>query len=179
MLGEIAKGKDPKTGKRINTQQDITLRAVTEKYLEVRKLRAATQKNYRSSIYLHLNDWLDRPINSITKDMVEQRHHDLTVARNRQGMPAYGRANSALKRLGTIISFAMDRYGTDDEPLIRTNPVTRISRNRAWHRLNARQTIIPEQKLKIWYRAVYTLQNDVARDFRCDSTINSRISDLH
>ena len=80
LLGDIAKGRDPKTGKRINALHNITLREVTEKYLEVRKLRAATQKNYRSSIYLHLKDWLDLPMNSITKDMVEQRHQDLTVA---------------------------------------------------------------------------------------------------
>ena len=85
MLGEIAKGNDPKTGKRINTLNDITLREVVQKYLEVKPLRAATQKNYRSSIYLHFSDWLDMPITSITKDMVEQRHHDLTISPNRTG----------------------------------------------------------------------------------------------
>ncbi len=165
ILGEITKGNDPRTGKRINTRKDVTLREVTQKYLEVRNLRPATQKNYRSSIYVHLHDWLDLPVNSITKDMVEQRHQELTIKPNRQGRPAYGRSNCALKRLGTIISFAMDRYGNEDEPLIKTNPVCRLSRNRSWHRLSPRQNIIPEQKLKLWYRAVLTLQNEVARDF--------------
>ncbi len=104
ILGEIIKGNDPKTGKRINTRKDVTLREVTHKYLEVRSLRPATQKNYRSSIYTHLNDWLDLPINSITKDMVEQRHQELTIKPNRQGRPVYGRSNCALKRLGTIMT---------------------------------------------------------------------------
>ena len=61
MLGEIAKGNDPRTGKRINGRNDITLPEVVEKYLEVKPLGPATQKNYRSSIYLHCSDWLDIP----------------------------------------------------------------------------------------------------------------------
>jgi len=165
MLAEIAKGNDPRTGKRINTLNDITLREAVQKYLEVKPLRPATQKNYRSSIYLHFNDWLDKPIISITKDMVEQRHHDLTIMPTKQGTPGHGRANSALKRLGTVLTFASDRFGTDDEPLIKTNPVSRLSRNRAWHRLNPRQGMIPDNKLKLWYGAVGTLQNEVTRDF--------------
>jgi hypothetical protein len=35
MLGDIAKGNDPKTGKRINTLCDITLREVLQKFLEI------------------------------------------------------------------------------------------------------------------------------------------------
>jgi hypothetical protein len=51
MLGEIAKGNDPKTGKRINTAKDTTLREAVYLYLEVKTLRPAPQKNYRSSIF--------------------------------------------------------------------------------------------------------------------------------
>jgi hypothetical protein len=36
MLGEIAQGKDPKTGKRISTLSDITLREVLQKFLEIK-----------------------------------------------------------------------------------------------------------------------------------------------
>jgi Integrase len=97
--------------------------------------------------------------------MVEQRHHDLTVSPNRLGTPGHGRANTALKKLSALINFASDRYGTDDEPLIKTNPVSRISRNRSWHRINPRRRIIADHKLKDWYQAVGTLQNEVARDF--------------
>ncbi len=165
MLGEIAKGNDPRTGKRINGRNDITLREVVEKYLEVKPLRPATQKNYRSSIYLHCSDWLDIPITTITKDMVEQRHHDLTIMPNKRGTPGHGRANSALKRLGTVLTFGSDRFGTDDEPLLKTNPVSRLSRNRSWHRINPRQGIIPDHKLKLWYRAVGTLQSEVSQDY--------------
>jgi integrase len=110
-------------------------------------------------------DWLDHPITSITKDMVEQRHHELTVCPNRLGTSGHGRANNALKKLSALINFASDRYGTEEEPLIKTNPVSRLSRNRSWHRICPRQGIIPDHKLKDWYRSVGTLQHEVARDF--------------
>jgi len=165
MLGEIAKGNDPRTGKRINTLIDITLREVLHKFLETKPIREATKLNYISAINCHFRDWLDKPITSITKDMVEQRHHDLTVAPNRLGTSGHGRSNNALKKLSALINFAADRYGTDDEPLIKSNPVSRISKNRSWHRIHPRQGIIPDHKLKIWYTAVSTLQHEVARDF--------------
>jgi integrase len=165
MLGEIAKGNDPKSGKRINTLNDITLREVLQKFLETKPLRKDTQRNYHYAVNRHFNDWLDIPIASITKDMVEQRHHELTVSPNRLGTSGHGRANNALKKLSALINFAADRYGTEDEPLIKTNPVSRLSRNRSWHRIYPRQGIIPDHKLKDWYRAVGTLQHQVARDF--------------
>lgn len=82
MLSEVAKGIDPRNGKRINTLSDITLREVLEKYLEVKSLRKSTKRNYQYGINRHLKDWLDKPITSITKDMVEARHRELTVSPN-------------------------------------------------------------------------------------------------
>lgn len=165
MLGDIAKGNDPKTGKRINTLKDITLREVLQKFLDIRPIREQTQRNYYFAINRHFNDWLDMPITSITKDMVEQRHHDLTVSPNRLGTSGHGRANNALKKLSALINFASDRFGTEEEPLIRTNPVSRLSRNRSWHRIYPRQGILSDSKLRIWYRALHSLQHEVARDF--------------
>jgi integrase len=165
MLGDIAKGNDPKTGKRINNRGDITLRQVLQKFLEIKPIRKDTKLNYHYAINKHLNDWLDLPINSITKDMVEQRHQQLTVAPNRLGTSGRGRANNALKKLSALINFANDRFCTDDEPLVKINPVTRLTLNRSWHRIYPRQGIIADSRLSDWYRAVRTLQNEVARDF--------------
>ncbi|MBX9771023.1 MAG: integrase family protein [Candidatus Obscuribacterales bacterium] len=165
MLGDAAKGRDPKTGKRINPNHDVTLREVLQKYLEVKPIRKATQRNYHYAVNKHFNDWLDNPIKSITSDMAEQRHRDLTDSPNRLGTSGHGRANNALKKLRALINFANDRYGTEEEPLFKKNPVDRLSKERRWHKIYPRQNIIPDHKLKVWYRAVYTLQNEVARDF--------------
>ena len=130
MLGNIARGCDPRSGKRINTDKDITLQEVLQKFLDVRILRTDTQRNYHFAINRHFN-WLDMPVISITKDMVEKRHHDLTITPNRLGTSGHGRANNALKKLSTLINFAADRFGTEDEPLIKVNPVSRLSKNRS------------------------------------------------
>jgi Arm DNA-binding domain len=65
MLGDIAKGNDPKTGKRINTLNDITLREVLQKFLEIKPIRKDTQRNYHFAINRHFNDWLDMPITGV------------------------------------------------------------------------------------------------------------------
>jgi integrase len=165
MLAEMVRGNDPKTGKRINPNNSITLSQALEKFLAVRKICGTTQNNYITAINRHFRDWLDQPITSITKDMVEQRHHELTVSPNRLGTAGHGRANNALKKLSTLLNWASDRFGTEDEPLIKTNPVSRLSRNRAWHKIRPRQRIIADDKLRDWYRAVTSLRHEVARDF--------------
>jgi hypothetical protein len=38
MLGDIARGCDPKTGKRFNTMKDVSLREELQKFLEVNRL---------------------------------------------------------------------------------------------------------------------------------------------
>lgn len=165
MLGSYAGGKDPVTGKTISQFENITLREVLQKFFEVKPLRRDTLRNYYYAVNNYFKDWLDMPITSITKEMVEERHHLLTVSPNRLGTSGHGRANNALKKLSALINFASDRYGTEDEPLIKVNPVSRLSRNRAWHKIHPRQRIIPDHKLKDWYQAVVTLQHAVARDF--------------
>jgi integrase len=165
MLGDIAKGIDPKTGKRINVLSDVTLQEVLQKFLEVKNNRNDTQRNYRYLICGHLEDWLDMPITSITKDMVEQRHRELTDSPTSRGTPGHGRANNVMKCLRALINFASDRFGIEDEPLIKSNAVGRLSTNGAWHRIRPRQGIIPERKLKGWYLAVSALKYEVSRDF--------------
>ncbi len=79
MIGEIAKGHDPITGKRINDKNDVTLAEVLDRFLEKKPLRPDTKRNYFYAVNRHFKDWLDLPITSITKDMVEERHHDLLL----------------------------------------------------------------------------------------------------
>ncbi len=165
MLGDIAKGIDPTTGKRINVLGDVTLQETLQKFLEVKNIREDTQKNYRYLISGHLEDWLDMPLTSITKDMVELRHRELTEIPTRSGTPGHGRANNVMRCLRALINFASDRFGIEDEPLIKSNAVGRLSTIGAWHRIHPRQGIIPDRKLKAWYQAVSSLKYEVSRDF--------------
>lgn len=165
MLGHIEKGNDPVTGKRIQTKNDITLREVLEVFLVTKRLRKATRLSYVSLLNCHLEDWLDKPITAITKDMVERRHNELTATPSRRGTSGHGRANNVLKKLSALVNFAADRFGTDDEPLIKSNPVDRLSKDKLWNSIHSRQRIISDRELKVWYRAVCALKHQTARDF--------------
>ena len=165
MIGEMASGNDPRSGKPVGSSSGVTLREVLEKYLAVKRLRPQTQRAYRQLVGKNLCDWLDVPLTAITKDMVEVRHQELSLTPTRRGTSGHGRANNTLKALSALISFASDRYGTEGDPLIKVNPVSRLTRTNAWHTIRPRQGIIQDHKLADWYRAVATLKNDVARDF--------------
>ncbi len=65
------------------------LEEALQKFLEVKNIREDTQKNYRYLITGHLEDWLAIAITSITKDMVEQRHRELTEILTRSGTPSW------------------------------------------------------------------------------------------
>ena len=70
-LGDFARGIDPKAKKAASA----TLGDVLSDYLSARKdLRLRTRESYRATLEGHLKNWVDRPLASISRDMVE-RHH--------------------------------------------------------------------------------------------------------
>jgi integrase len=150
--------------KQQSQKQAPTLNEVFEKYLTVRTLRPQTISIYSRMVRFCFPDWLNLQITSITKDMIEERFHKISSGSSR-GTTGKCRANESMKLLSGLINFAADRYGTDDEPLIKVNPVTRLKTNRAWHHIPARQGTVPDHKLPAFYKALMTLENDTARDY--------------
>jgi integrase len=70
-LGDFARGIDPKAKRAKST----TLGGALDDYLAAMKdLRPRTRDSYRAAIDGHLGIWKDRPLSSISRDMVE-RHH--------------------------------------------------------------------------------------------------------
>jgi BMFP domain-containing protein YqiC len=70
-IGDFAKGIDPK----VKRAGSVVLSAVLDDVLAARKdLRPRTRESYRAAIEGHLKAWRDRPLSSITRDMVERRH---------------------------------------------------------------------------------------------------------
>jgi integrase len=107
----------------------------------------------------YLSDWLDRRLAEITGDMVEARHRSIRDAVAAGGRGA-GRAtaNAALQNFGSVWSFAAERHA--DLP---TNPVARLRRQ--WFQIRRRERIVRAADLPAFYRAVYSLDSPVARDY--------------
>lgn len=76
---------------------------------------------YRCTIFGAPGDWLELPIQVITKDIVEKRHKHITNQSRK------GAANSAMRILRALMTYAMAKYeDRKGNPIATFNPVTRL-----------------------------------------------------
>lgn len=104
-------------------------------------------------------DWRERPLVEITGDMVGKRH---AVLGERHGKAW---ANLSMRVLGALFNFAAVSYEVGGKALVLDNPVKRLSRTRAWFRVDRRETLIKPHQLRPWMDAVLELDNGLARDY--------------
>lgn len=158
---QIKTGIDPTAEKKRNKVQALTLEQVASAYKESRKtLKDSTREDIDKVFKQVLPDWLGRPIVGITADMVSKRHSE--HGRNR----SEAKANAAMRYLRAIFNFAIATYSTPQgEPLIKTNPVARLSETRAWFKNRRKQTVIHRTQLKPWLKTVLEYPNNNIRDY--------------
>tara|TARA_R110002126_G_scaffold273866_1_gene418516 strand:- start:39538 stop:40794 length:1257 start_codon:yes stop_codon:yes gene_type:complete len=161
MLGKIAMGIDPVAEKQTEKMRELTLNAVFNDYIHVRKsLKASTLTNYKQIINKAFLNWGNKPLLSITKDSVARHHKKLGQLHGE----AY--ANLSMRVLRALFNFAAGQYeDAEGRTLIPENPVKRLSQTRAWYRIKRRQTFIKSHELSAWYQALEQLQNKTFRDY--------------
>ena len=129
----------------IPEQKVPTLAEVLNKYIAERQIKTVTKRSYRRHMERSLPDWLDLPINRISKEMVNERYKAL-LKPTRCGTSNKASANSAMRILRTLFKFAGVSFSKVDDP-------TDTLRWR-WYRVDARQGTIPDNRLADFYRAV-------------------------
>jgi integrase len=137
----------------------VTLQMVADLFMAARPhLRAKSRENYLGFLR-HFDDWLDRPLRDITRDMVERRHKAIAaeVTARKPNNNGASSANSAMRVLRALWNFAGDRH--DDLP---PNPV-RLRKQ--WFPEPRREGHVRPDDLATFYGAVQQLPNDVARDY--------------
>lgn len=142
-------------------QSEITLKVVLEDYLKSRgeSLKESTRYIYRIVVASSLADWMDKPIESISREMVEARHREITQSGKK------GAANHVMRILRALFTYAMTTYTRfDGEKLLPENPVKRLSEVKAWNKLHRRQGVIKTHELQAWYQAVQKLHHEIGRD---------------
>ena len=153
-LGKVAAGEDPAEG-RTRSRSTPTLREAFEEYLSVgpeRKPR--TVEVYRRTVYMDLEAWLDRSLNTISRRDVEQCFNRLTSEIGWVG------ANQAVTMLGALYR----RQCVDVQGL--HNPVAqwRAAGGRL-HIQRRRRIQPPAEVLPRWDRGIEKgVRNPVARD---------------
>lgn len=130
-----------------------TLKEVWSTFKQYRHIKEKTTREYSKALKCGLGDWLDEPINSITKEMVLERHRELT-----QKSPSY--ANGIMRTLRTLLNFALEYYNV---PM--SNPVGILRAVRAWNRVDRRRTFIRPHQMQLWFETVLALENVTYRDF--------------
>ena len=161
LLGQIAKGIDPHTEKQVNKMRGISLKEVLEDYIKARKtLKPKTAHNYSLILANAFGSWCNKPITSITKDKIAQRHEVL----GKENGQAY--ANLAMRILRALFNFAASQYeDAQGRSLIAENPTKRLTQTRAWYRIKRRETYIRSHELASWHQAVQEVENTTIRDY--------------
>tara|TARA_R110002050_G_scaffold269917_2_gene412730 strand:+ start:278235 stop:279422 length:1188 start_codon:yes stop_codon:yes gene_type:complete len=160
ILGKVATGSDPIAEKKEKNVRSLSLQDTYDDYLKTRKdLKESTIHDYNRSMKWAFEDWLSRPVTNITKDMVENRHRE-------RGKKSQARANNSMRVLRAIINHARNKFeDAKGNPIILINPVERLSQNRAWFKVEKRQTLIKAHQLAPWYQATLQLNNESTRDY--------------
>ena len=169
ILNVIDKGINPNNIRGdVLTKQSITLQKVFEDYsISKHNLASSTLNNYISILDNYLNDWKKKAISEITRDMVEQRHRDITQGKGKFNESS-SRANTTMRLVRALFNYAKGQYeDSRGEPLFVHNPVDRITHNKGWNKEKIRQGVVHKYDLKKWYEGVMKLplqEDNVSRN---------------
>ncbi|WP_341325917.1 integrase family protein [Methylotuvimicrobium sp. KM2] len=147
-LSSLANGIDPVEEKRKERLSGMTLSELLESYLKNKNdLREASILDYRKKINQGFADWLDKPINTITRDMVLVKRNGFKGARDNK-----------LRVLRVLMN-----YATKTLKAIDNNPVDILTDGKLWARPKRRKRMIGSDDMKAWYEAVLGLDNEKAK----------------
>jgi integrase len=152
LLGMIARGINPNDVNKAKKVKSITLSEVYQAYLKARNsLKPRTIYDYDRFMKTYFEEWNNKPLTEITKDLIEKKHREI-------GVRSEAQANLAMRFMRAIFNFALGQYeDSSGNPIIAANPTKRLSQTRAWYRVDRRQTLIRAHDLPAWFEAVNAL----------------------
>lgn len=158
-------GIDPRDVKKQTAAMQVTLQAVCDAYVgRPGKLKASSADEMKRHVAKVFTAWKDKPIASITRDMVKERHAEL-VEKGLTGRGAPASANAAMVTLRILFNFAMDEYRrADGRAIIDHNPVGALKHH--WAKLGTRtERYIDKGKVgAVWNRLMDERATPRSRD---------------
>lgn len=174
-IGEMHQGVDPNAVKRERkaaAQRDsLTLSEGLAIYLAERELRPDTRRTYERDLRITFGDYLDRPLNQLTPDVVRNRHKDrktrdiraqakveTDLARKRiKASPA--RADGAVRALRAIVN-----YLRSERELELPDVSRRITATKGWGNVGRRKRGFVGSALTEFVAALRRLPDDLPPD---------------
>lgn len=155
---KINDGTSPNAVKRAERARAATLADVLDAYLLARPSRPNTVAAYRRAVDLRLADWCRRPFTEISRDMVRERHREISK-------DSATAANTTMRVLRALLTYAQGEYRDENGgPLLLENPVGVLSHHRAWNREQARDGAVQAHQLRDWWQATAELE-ETPRDY--------------
>lgn len=140
----------------IDDPRTATVRYTLEDYLAKKNLRPQSANLYREDVQRDLADWLDKPLHSITRKMVSDRHHQIS-----QRSPS--KADAVFRAFRALFNFAKAQYrDARDKPLYPDNPASVLSDSKQWNNVKRKKTYVDE--IRQWLQEIEALQ-PVHRDY--------------
>ena len=154
VLAAMARGENPVAEAKAARSGVPSVKQAFANFFEGKpNLAEVTVSNYSRTPTRYLKDWLNKPLDEITKEMVMARHRKIS---DEFGPPT---ANNVFRHFRSVYNFAASLH--DDLP---PNPVHVLSRTRSWAKEKRRRTIVAAHQLPAWWRVVHNETFD-ARDF--------------
>ncbi len=151
----MAQNINPNKEQLENEGNNTTLKAILENYLSTRKnLKDSTKREYDYHINKYVADWLKKPMTEISKQMILDRHALIGKNNGKQV------ANCVMRIMRALFNHTNMTYD-----ICEVNPVSYLSRAKAWYPNKRRRTYIKPHQLQTWWSGVHNLNNDTLRDY--------------
>lgn len=111
--------RDVQSGAHEKSQKaKITLNDLFKDYTKGDRLKPSTLKNHTQVLQFYLKDWLDVPVASITKEMVEKLFFQIRDNGVHGGKPTYSQATKTMRILSALMNYACADELIDNNPVI-------------------------------------------------------------
>lgn len=158
-LGNMAAGNDPAATKRERKAKAVTLAEVADDYKANRRtgaglpLKASSKADIDKHLRTTFDDWKDRPIAGITREMVSRRYAERCKR-------SIAQANQAFRALRALINFAAAKHrDAEDRPIITENPVKVLRDASMLRAVPKRKNFIPLDQIGRWWSAVQAMRS--------------------
>jgi integrase len=148
-LTDLSSGINPTEVKRQEKHQSITLANLLKKYIDQKDLKPLTAADYLKKLEQGFSDWLTKPVNTITRDMVLRRHKSLSGNKTTR--------DNKMRVLRLLMRYALALK------VITESPTDALKDVGLWSKPTRKDRIIPSDRLRDWYDAVLTLRNKKAK----------------
>jgi integrase len=192
ILADMGKHIDPNQVKReliaqaeaarqVEEQHGKTLQTFLDNYLQKGNIKPRTIETYRNLFRLYLTDWLSRPAEEITREMVKIRFFEIASGERerkrltkkttpegvREAVPPVRReaaANNTMRTLRAVLNYAFE---DDEGGTLYKNPVNVLSskKRKEWFNIPVRETLVKNSDLPAWYKSIMALKNPDLRDY--------------